>query len=62
MPAQPTNNRTIAKNTLMLYGRALLMMLIGLYTSRVILHTLGVMDFGVYNAVGGDYRIVWVCY
>jgi O-antigen/teichoic acid export membrane protein len=53
MPAQPTNNRTIAKNTLMLYGRALLMMLIGLYTSRVILHTLGVMDFGVYNAVGG---------
>lgn len=37
----------------MLYGRALLMMLIGLYTSRVILHVLGVTDFGIYNAVGG---------
>lgn len=53
MPDQPTNNRTIARNTLMLYGRALLMMLIGLYTSRVILHTLGITDFGIYNAVGG---------
>lgn len=53
MPDQPTNNRTIARNTLMLYGRALLMMLIGLYTSRVILHVLGVTDFGIYNAVGG---------
>lgn len=50
---EQTNNRTIAKNTLMLYGRAILMMLIGLYTSRVILQTLGVTDFGIYNAVGG---------
>jgi O-antigen/teichoic acid export membrane protein len=50
---EQSNNRTIAKNTLMLYGRSVLMMLIGLYTSRVILHTLGITDFGVYNAVGG---------
>lgn len=47
------SNRTIAKNTLMLYARSILMMLIGLYTSRVILRALGVTDFGIYNAVGG---------
>lgn len=50
---EQTNNRTIARNTLLLYGRAILMMLIGLYTSRVILQALGVSDFGVYNVVGG---------
>ncbi len=37
----------------MLYGRSILLMAIGLYTSRVILQTLGVTDFGIYNAVGG---------
>ena len=47
-----TKNKTIAKNTLMLYLRSFLMMGIGLYTSRIILKTLGVTDFGIYNAVG----------
>lgn len=47
------NNRTIAKNTLMLYLRMFLVLVVGLYTSRVVLSTLGVDDFGVYNAVGG---------
>lgn len=47
------NNKTIAKNTLMLYMRAILLMGIGLYTSRIVLHTLGITDFGIYNAVGG---------
>ena len=47
------NNKRIAKNTLMLYMRTILMMGIGLYTSRVILRSLGVTDFGIYNAVGG---------
>lgn len=47
------NNKTIAKNTLMLYMRAILMMGIGLYTSRIILKSLGITDFGIYNAVGG---------
>lgn len=47
------NNKTIAKNTLMLYMRAILMMGIGLYTSRIILKALGITDFGIYNAVGG---------
>lgn len=48
-----SNNKRIAKNTLLLYGRMLLMMLISLYTSRVILNALGVVDYGIYNVVGG---------
>lgn len=47
------NNKRIAKNTLMLYGRMLLIMLVSLYTSRVFLAMLGVEDFGIYNVVGG---------
>lgn len=46
------NSRRIAKNTLLLYFRMLLMMVIGLYTSRVVLDALGETDYGVYNAVG----------
>lgn len=47
------NNKRLAKNTLYLYFRMALLMCIGLYTSRVILNTLGVEDYGIYNAVGG---------
>lgn len=47
------NNKRIAKNTLLLYIRMLFMMAISLYTSRVILNTLGVEDYGIYNVVGG---------
>lgn len=47
------NNKRIAKNTLLLYVRMLFGMLVSLYTSRVILQTLGVEDYGVYNVVGG---------
>lgn len=47
------NNKRIAKNTLLLYLRMLFMMLVSLYTSRVILNALGVEDFGIYNVVGG---------
>lgn len=43
----------IAKNTLVLYFRMILLMLITLYTSRVILEALGVEDYGIYNVVGG---------
>lgn len=45
--------KRIAKNTLLLYARMFLMMLIGLYTSRVILNTLGFNDYGINNVVGG---------
>lgn len=47
------DSKRIAKNTLLLYGRMILLMLVALYTSRVILQALGVTDFGIYNAVGG---------
>lgn len=47
------NNKRIAKNTLLLYFRMLLTMAVSLYTSRVVLSTLGVEDYGIYNVVGG---------
>jgi O-antigen/teichoic acid export membrane protein len=45
--------RTIAKNTLMLYFRMIFLMLVGFYTSRVVLDSLGENDFGIYGVVGG---------
>lgn len=48
-----SNNQRIAKNTILLYVRMLVIMLVSLYTSRVVLNTLGVVDFGIYNVVGG---------
>lgn len=48
-----SNNKRIAKNTVMLYIRMLLMTVITLYTSRVVLHALGFEDLGIYNVVGG---------
>lgn len=47
------NNKRIAKNTFYLYLRMLLVMAIGLYTVRAILDILGVVDYGIYNVVGG---------
>lgn len=47
------NNKRIAKNTLLLYFRMFFIMLVTLYTSRVVLSVLGVQDFGIYNIVGG---------
>lgn len=46
-------NKRIAQNTLLLYFRMLFMMVISLYTSRVILQVLGVEDYGIYSVVGG---------
>lgn len=48
-----SNNRRIVKNTMMLYFRMLLIMFVGLYTSRIVLATLGISDYGLYNVVGG---------
>lgn len=47
------NNKRIAKNTMLLYFRMLFMMVISLYTSRIVLNALGVNDYGIYNVVGG---------
>lgn len=48
-----TDSKRIARNTIALYFRALIVMIVGLFTSRVLLQTLGVTDVGIYNAVGG---------
>ena len=53
MTSNSANNKRIAKNTLILYFRMLFLMLVSLYTSRVILEALGVEDYGIYNVVGG---------
>ncbi len=53
MVSHAENTKRIAQNTLMLYIRMLFSMLVSLYTSRVVLNTLGVEDFGIYNVVGG---------
>ena len=47
------NNKRIAKNTLLLYFRMIALMLVTLYTSRVVLDALGESDYGIYNVVGG---------
>lgn len=53
MSDSTSNNKRIAKNTLFLYFRTFIIMLISLYTSRVVLKALGETDFGIYNLVGG---------
>lgn len=53
MVNQSQSNKRIAKNTLLLYFRMLLLMGVNLYTSRIILQILGVEDFGIYNVIGG---------
>ena len=47
------NHKRIAKNTVFLYIRMIVVMGIGLYTVRAILDLLGVVDYGIYNVVGG---------
>ena len=48
-----TNGKRVAKNTVYLYIRMLLIMIISLFTSRIVLQTLGAVDFGLYNVIGG---------
>ena len=53
-----SSNKRIAKNTAFMYIRMFVMMMISLYTSRVILSTLGATDYGIYNVVGGIVTIM----
>lgn len=46
-------NKTIVKNTLIMYGRMLVMLLVSLFTARIVFNTLGVDNYGIYNVVGG---------
>lgn len=48
-----SENKRVVKNTLILYVRMLVSMIVTLYTSRIILNVLGVNDFGIYNVVAG---------
>ena len=50
---EKNTTKRIAKNTLMLYFRQILIMLVSLYTVRVVLNVLGAEDYGIYNVVAG---------
>lgn len=52
MPVSSSNNKRIAKNTMFLYIRMGISMLVGLYTSRIVLQALDVDNYGIYNVVG----------
>lgn len=53
MEEKAENNNRILKNTLLLFFRMFLTLVVSLYTARIILNTLGIEDFGIYNVVGG---------
>lgn len=53
MSDNSSNNKRIAKNTIILYFRMFITLGVSLFTSRVVLHTLGVDDYGIYNVVAG---------
>ena len=53
MPDNSSNNKRIAKNTLFLYLRMILVLVVSLYTTRVVLNALGVVDYGINNVVAG---------
>lgn len=46
-------NKRIAKNTIMLYSRMIMIMIVSLYTSRILLQALGVKDLGIYSIIAG---------
>lgn len=51
--SETVNKKRIAKNTMFLYFRMIMTTIVSLYTSRVVLNTLGVENYGVYGLVGG---------
>lgn len=53
MPDVSSNNKRIAKNTLFLYLRMILVLVVSLYTTRVVLNALGAVDYGIHNVVAG---------
>lgn len=48
-----SNNKRIAKNTMYLYVRMLVVMIVSLFTVRIVLNALGTEDYGIHNVVGG---------
>lgn len=53
MAEHTVNNKRMAKNTLFLYVRMIIVMLANLYVVRALLDILGVVDYGIYNVVSG---------
>lgn len=53
MPSVSSNNKRIARNTVFMYARMILIMLVSLYTVRVVLKVLGTENYGINNVVGG---------
>ena len=53
MPDNSANNKRIAKNTIFLYIRMGLVLVVSLFTTRIILRALGVEDYGIQNVVSG---------
>ena len=53
MSTKKIENSKIAKNTLYMYLRMFVLMLVTLYSSRIVLQNLGISDYGIYNVVGG---------
>ena len=53
MSDNQTNNKRIAKNTMYLYLRMVIVLFVSIYTTRVVLSALGVEDYGIYNVVCG---------
>lgn len=60
MPDNSTNNKRIAKNTLVLYGRMLITVGISFYTTRIVLANLGIYDYGIYNVIGGFVNMFYI--
>ena len=56
--SENSSNKRIVKNTIFLYVRMMVVMIVALFTSRIILNTLGATDYGIYNVVGGIVTIV----
>ena len=57
-----SSTKRLAKNTLMMYIRMGITMIVGLVTARVVLQSLGVEDFGLYNAVNGIVVLITFLY
>ena len=53
MPDNSTSNKRIAKNTIFLYIRMFFVLVVSLFTTRIVLQALGVIDYGIYNVVAG---------
>ena len=58
MMPSTSQNKQIAKNTIVLYLRMVLTLGVGLYTVRMVLKILGVEDYGIYNVVGGTVSLL----